>query len=319
MQTIIHELIYATNKNRFYIKRDDLIPQYYGGNKVRIVQEYYKDMIKKQCNCLIAYGSKNSNMCRVIALMCAEKNIPCFIVYGCDKNDGNDISINYKIVSRTDASITTCLKTNVKMTIEKVLYRAKNDGYKPYYIFGNSEGKGNEKTGMEGYVDCYNEINDYEKENNLYFDYIFVVSGTGITQSGLLAGRSLKDGKERIVGISVAHEKKKQEEYVEYCLKQYFGENEFKENGMIEVYDGVLRGGYGLMEEANQKYISDFWTRNSIPLDHTYIGKGVFGMMHYLENRGISGKNILFIHTGATPLFFEDIIRDECQSNISQK
>lgn len=309
MSTIIHKLNCLQNNNCFYIKRDDLIPQYYGGNKVRIAQEYYKDMLKKQCDCFITYGSKNSNMCRVIALMCAERNIPCFVVYGCDKNDNSNVWINYKIVNQTGANIKTCLKSDVKMTIERVLDEVKNDGYKPYYIFGNSEGKGNEKTGMEGYVNCYYEIEGYEKENDLCFDYIFLVSGTGITQSGLIAGQALKNGKEKIIGISVAHERKKQEEHIAYCLKQYFGESEFKKQGVIEVYDRVLQGGYGLMEEASRKCISDFWIKNSIPIDHTYIGKGVFGMMRYLDENNICGKNVLFIHTGATPLFFEDIMK----------
>ena len=44
-----------------------------------------------------------------------------------------------------------------------------------------------------------------------------------------------------------------------------------------------------------------------IPLDSTYTGKAFRGMLSYLEENGIHGQKILFIHTGGTPLFFDDL------------
>lgn len=307
MDTIIYKLNFKLNDNQFYIKRDDLIPQYYGGNKVRIAQEYYKDMIKKKCNCFVAYGSRNSNMCRVIALMSAEKKIPCFVIYGHEKNVDNDLGINDIIVKYTGASIINSYKNNIKKTIEVTCKQAEKMGYSPYYIFGNSEGKGNEKIGIKGYISCYNEIKRFEEEERKFFDYIFVVSGTGITQAGLIAGKVLEKGKERIVGISIAREKVQQEKCICYSLKQYFDDKEMCNENIIEVFDDVLQGGYGCIGIENQKFILNFSVRNSIPLDHTYIGKGIFGMVQYLKKKNIYGKRILFIHTGATPLFYEDI------------
>ena len=46
---------------------------------------------------------------------------------------------------------------------------------------------------------------------------------------------------------------------------------------------------------------------HGIPLDSTYTGKAYAGMRAYLNKQGIRGKNILFIHTGGTPLFFDDL------------
>lgn len=308
MYTIIHKLDFNLNGNFFWIKRDDLIPQYFGGNKVRIAKEYYKDMINKECDCLIAYGSKNSNMCRVIALLCAEKHIPCFIVYGCENNNKSNIGMNDILVGQTDAHIIHCSKNAVKDTVEKVTKSAKKMGYKPYYIFGNSEGRGNEKIGIEGYITCYNEIKKYEIEEGFEFDYIFLPSGTGITQSGLIAGEVIKNDRERIVGVSIAREKEKQEKYISYCLKQYFGETYKFDNQRIEVFDGVLQGGYGNIKMENQKFILKFIVNQSLPLDTTYVGKGMFGMIKYIETNKINNKKILFLHTGATSLFFENLL-----------
>ena len=46
---------------------------------------------------------------------------------------------------------------------------------------------------------------------------------------------------------------------------------------------------------------------DGIPLDTTYTGKGYWGMKEYIKENEITGKNILFIHTGGTPLFFDDL------------
>ena len=40
-------------------------------------------------------------------------------------------------------------------------------------------------------------------------------------------------------------------------------------------------------------------------MDGTYTGKAFLGMEHYIEEHQISGKKILFIHTGGTPLFYD--------------
>lgn len=50
---------------------------------------------------------------------------------------------------------------------------------------------------MRAYVKVYEDIKGQ-------FDYIFLATGTGMTQGGLLAGKAIHGGTEKIVGISVA-------------------------------------------------------------------------------------------------------------------
>lgn len=65
------------NDNCIYIKREDLLPFSFGGNKARIVQEFFEDMRKKNKNCLIGYGNARSNLCRIIANKCSG-GVPLF-------------------------------------------------------------------------------------------------------------------------------------------------------------------------------------------------------------------------------------------------
>ena len=46
---------------------------------------------------------------------------------------------------------------------------------------------------------------------------------------------------------------------------------------------------------------------NGVPLDATYTGKAFWGMCDYIRKTDIRDKNILFLHTGGTPLFFDGL------------
>ncbi len=53
--------------------------------------------------------------------------------------------------------------------------------------------------------------------------------------------------------------------------------------------------------------IKEVMIRYGIPMDSTYTGKAFFGMKQYLKENHIEDKKVLFIHTGGTPLFFDDL------------
>ena len=61
--------------------------------------------------------------------------------------------------------------------------------------------------------------------------------------------------------------------------------------------------GYGIDDIRVTETINHVLKTYGIPLDATYTGKAFMGMIKYVKN--ISNKNILFIHTGGTPLFFD--------------
>lgn len=47
--------------------------------------------------------------------------------------------------------------------------------------------------------------------------------------------------------------------------------------------------------------------RHGIPMDSVYTAKAYEGMKKYLDDKDIKNSDILFIHTGGTPLFFDDL------------
>ena len=106
-----------------------------------------------------------------------------------------------------DAKIQVVSVNEVSYTIEKTLESLKNSGKKPYFIQGGGHGN----LGTRAYVDCYEEIKEYEKENGITFDYIFFASGTGTTQAGLVCGKLINNDNRKIVGISIARKNPREE------------------------------------------------------------------------------------------------------------
>ena len=45
-ETIIQKLKLTTNNNEFYVKRDDLLPFCFGGNKARIAKTFLEDFME---------------------------------------------------------------------------------------------------------------------------------------------------------------------------------------------------------------------------------------------------------------------------------
>lgn len=305
LESPIHKLRYTDGKNTYYIKREDLLPFSFGGNKVRIAKTFFDDMEKKGCDCMVAYGNSRSNLCRVIANICSSYSIPCFIISPADDSGDRVETYNSSMVNLFGANVITCLKSEVANTVKKVLDECKKNELKPYYTNGDIFGRGNEKTPVQAYVDVYDEILQYEAESGVIFDYIFFASGTGMTQAGLVCGNVLNGNKKTIVGISVARNKDAGIPAIKRHIDAYL-ETDFSEKDIV-FYDECLLGGYGAKNSEIDELSYTILKTAGIQLDPTYTAKAFYGMIKYCSNKQVSDANILFIHTGGTPIFFDNL------------
>lgn len=291
--------------NRIYIKREDLIPFSFGGNKARKGKLFFDEIDRGNCDCVVTYGSSSSNHCRVIANMAAARDMRCYII---SPKEASGRTYNSDLMASFGAEITVCPVEKVHETIEEKLALLRNKGHRPYFIAGGGHGN----LGTQAYMDCYQEILRFEKENCVYFDYIFHASGTGTTQAGLVCGQLINRDDRSIIGISIARRNPRGRSVVLDSIRDYLKEqrvyvaNEQIEEATVFV-DDYTNGGYGYHEAAVEDTIRAVLTQYGIPLDAVYTGKAFAGMIDYVRRADIVGKNILFIHTGGTPLFFEHL------------
>lgn len=291
-------------ENHLYMKRDDLIPFSFGGNKVRISYEYIKDLKENNYTCMVAYGNSRSNLCRAIANICNIYQIDCYVISPIEDGQKYIRTNNSIIVEQLVKEIIPCKKSEVPKVIEETLNKLRKKGENPYYIYDNDK----VQSALQAYIKAYQEIKDYEQDNKMKFDYIFLASGTGTTQSGLICGQLLnKDETKKIVGISIARNKERGIGIIRDNLQSYFKENDSKKTANYDFVDEYVLDGYGKYNEEIRDIIKDMMLLKGIPLDSTYTGKAYWGMKQYIEKNNIKDKNILFIHTGGTPLFFDNI------------
>ncbi len=315
------------DNNRFYIKREDLIPYSHGGNKVRFADAYLKDMAEKGCDAMIIFGNISSNLCRILSQACNERGIPCSFVNNIDDVDPEEESANARMIRSCITREYPCRKQNIADVVETAMNDFTAAGYKPYYIHGNKFGQGGAMPPVASYADVYFEILKQERETGRRFDYIFLASSTNASQSGLIAGQLLakaeteKEGTfppKKIVGISVNRKKERATEVIRGNLTEFVQKNTaFSEafrnsdewpallESEICLEDAYLSGGYGIANEQIRAVSRRMYETTGLKLDWTYTAKAFTGMLSYLEENGISGKDILFIHTGGTVLFRE--------------
>lgn len=287
-----------------YIKRDDLIPYSFGGNKARKGFLFFEDIDKGGYDCVVTYGSSHSNHCRVISNMAGARKMPCYLI---GPEEVSQVTYNSRFMKLFGADIITVPVNQVHDTIEQKLDELRNEGKKPYFIPGGGHGN----IGTEAYVQCYEEIKKYEEDNNMFFDYIFFASGTGTTQAGLVCGQIKYNDDRRIIGISIARKNPRGRDIVIDSIKEYMhGMDESEVQAKTIFIDDYTGEGYGKESTEITEIIHDTMIRYGIPFDSTYTGKAFLGMRKYLEIEKIKDKNILFIHTGGTPLFF-DLLKGE--------
>ena len=290
--------------NRIWIKRDDLIPFSFGGNKARKAAEFYQTLMGTDTDLLMTYGSNCSNHCRVIANLAFSLGIHCHIISPDSKEEE---SYNRLITEQFGATVETCPVSEVASTIDAALESFRAQGKTPFFIMGGGHGI----EGTRAYEKAYEEICLQQLEYGTNFDILFHASGTGSTQAGLTCGRLkyLKAGKKspRVVGISIARESKRGREVIRESIQDYLGgdyEKLYQDQELIFT-DKYRLGGYGHYNEEVAQVIGKVMSHEGIPMDTTYVGKAFCGMLKYLREKQISGKNILFIHTGGTPLYFD--------------
>lgn len=298
---------------KIYIKRDDLLGFSFGGNKCRIGVSLMEDMKAKGADFMVSYGSRKSNLNRVIATMCKSQEIPCLVITSEEEGSRED-TFNAGIVRDMGIEYVFCEKTNVAETVKKTLEQIRCAGFVPYYVYGDQYGMGNEAAAAAAYKEAYGEIARWEQENEIAFDQIFLACGTGMTQGGLVAGKRLHGGHGQIIGISVARE----EERAAAAVKRYAGALNTQEDcgcePEVQVLSGYLSGGYGCYDLGIETVIRDMMQTHGIALDPTYTGKAYAGMLQWLEQHGNEQDHVLFLHTGGMPLYFDYL----CQKGEKQ-
>lgn len=285
-------MIINTIENQILVVRDDLYPSLGSGNKGRKMDQIGSELLKNGFDAVITTGGIQSNHCRATAIFAAQHKIPCTLVIHGDETRFHDEGGNAKLMRDTKAKILFTDANGISDAMDAAMDQYAKNGCQPYYLRGG----GHTLDGGLAYVNAVDELLDKIQKVP---DYIFLASGTGSTQAGIMAGLTKNKVNCEVIGISVARGSKRAENivtksYQELC--KHLDVDSFPKN-KITVLDDYLCGGYEKFNPAIKEISNNSISKYGFPLDTTYTAKAFFGMLDHIKANKLRG-NIFFWHTG---------------------
>lgn len=277
------------------VVRDDLYPFLGGGNKARKMHEIEKEIKKSKADAVVTTGGIQSNHCRAAAVIAAENGWPCHLVLHGEEERYYREKGNALLMRKAGAIPKFVEPEGISDAMDEAMLNLRNSDYHPFYI----QGGGHSVAGARAYVQAIQRMEGYFQNEKWYPDAIFLASGTGSTQAGIMAGLEICSLENiPVIGISVARKKKRGKEKIESLLRKMAQKIDCEEAlGKVNFYDNWVSGGYESNTPKLSRLSDEIFKQTGIPLDQTYSAKAWLGMSEMIKDNTVSG-NILFWHTG---------------------
>lgn len=291
---------------RILIKRDDLTGLALGGNKARKLEFLAGDAIAVGADVLITCGGAQSNHVRQTAAAAARLGLKAYLVLGPGEHE--DVQGNILLDGLLGAEI-RWLDTNDNdaqwQRMESIAREVEAEGHRALII---PKG-GASVSGSAAYANCLLEIIQQLADMGVDSRHLFVATGTGGTQAGLVVGaRWMMPPDFQVVGVSVLHGSDVIRAVIARHASQAaeaLGAPFRFDPEDVTVYDQYVGEGYGKATAGGLEAIRLFARTEGILLDPVYTAKGAAGMIDMIR-RGVLGKDdtVVFLHTGGAPALF---------------
>ncbi len=291
-----------------YCKRDDLSGFAFGGNKTRKLDYLMKDAADTGADCIVTFGSNQSNWCRMASAAASYLGMEMFLLL--DGREPDKASGNLILDKLVDARIEYLDSSDPDEIIAKAQLKVsqlRSSGRNPYYLPVG----GSTPIGTLGYMNAFLEILNYSSESGIRFDSIFLATGSAGTQAGLVCAKLIEGWEGNIIGVSVGREKAGQELIVKELVKETLDMCDFSYDNnqldrIVKVDDNYYGEAYRVNTEQAGEAIKLFARYEGIFLDEVYTGKAASALLDYARKGKIAdNEEVLFIHTGGSVQLFE--------------
>lgn len=277
--------------------RDDVYPETGGGIKSRKSVDYEIFLKDNDYNAVVTCGGVQSNHNRAIALMAARNNWKCHICVQGTKERFESENGNALLDRLSGVEFEFVADEQVAESMDNAMKAFEQEGLKPYYIHGG----GHDIPGGTSFVKAIYDLKMRCDKIGYKPEYIYLASGTGSTQGGIVVGLDLVGWNDvKCVGISVARCKERGTKVIaEYAnmLGSHYGLHKDYTERIIFI-DDYLCGGYEQYTPEMAAYLKEAMKKTGLLFDTTYSGKGFYGMMNEIKKNHLEDKKIIFWHTG---------------------
>ncbi|MDP2066418.1 MAG: D-cysteine desulfhydrase [Burkholderiaceae bacterium] len=288
-----------------WIKRDDMLGLFPGGNKTRKLEFLVADALAKGADTLVTCGAPQSNHCRITLAAAVTEGLKCRFVIEervpgtySETASGNNFMFHLMGV---EAITLVPAGSNMAAAMQAVADALAGEGRKAYIVPGG----GSNAVGGLGYVACAQELQQQFFDQGVQIDRVVVGSGSSGTHGGLLAGFLGNNIHIPIVGIGVSRDPADQDPLVHkeaQAVADLLGLGMTIPREKVVSVGGYWQPKYSIPNAKMVEAVQMLARTEAILLDPVYTGKIMAGLIG-LAREGFfrPDENVLFLHTGGLP------------------
>ena len=289
-----------------WIKREDLLPLAFGGNKLRNLEYLVGAALAEGADSLVTAGRRWSNHGRLTAAAGAVAGLEVHLVLSGPPTDPPNPGRRLdELLGAQVHQASTDDRAEREALVATVLADLRASGRHPYSIGVGGGGA----IGAAGQVRAADELLDQARARKLAIDTIVLPSATGGTQAGLIAGLAAAGGPPiEVVGFAVAHPVEALQPAIAGILAALGDRMGRAFDPRAIVLDGSQRGsGYGRPTDEALAATRLLATTEGLLVDPIYTAKALAGLVAGVRAGRFDDQRVVFWHAGGLPGLFEPL------------
>jgi D-cysteine desulfhydrase len=287
-----------------WIKREDLLPLAFGGNKLRNLEFLVGAALAEGADTLVTSGRRWSNHCRLTAAAGARAGLDVHLVLSGPPpaRPGANQRLDELLGAAVHVTATDDRKDR-QAVVERVTDELRSAGRRPFVIDVGGTGP----IGAAGHVLAGIEAIGQAAASGAQPSALVLPSATGGTHGGLLAGLRHAGSRARVTGVAVAAPA----DELRPVITRLLGDLESiagvsVDPREIELSDVERGPGYGVRTSDAEEAARLLARTEGIFVDPVYTAKALAGLIARVREGRLTGP-VVFWHAGGTPALFEDL------------
>jgi 1-aminocyclopropane-1-carboxylate deaminase/D-cysteine desulfhydrase-like pyridoxal-dependent ACC family enzyme len=281
-----------------WIKREDLLPVAFGGNKLRNLEYLVGSALAEGCDTLVTSGRRWSNHARLTAAAGAMAGLAVHLVLSGPPVDPPGPGIRLaRAFGATVHQLASADRAEREATVARVAADIVAEGGRPYVI----EPGGSGAIGGWGQMLAGREVIAQSDGAGLRIDRIVLPSATGGTQAGLLVGVPPEI---RVTGVVVARSAGELRSAIASTAHALGSSIDAR---TIDLDETQLGDGYGRPSPAAAEAAELLARTEGILVDPIYTAKALAGLIAGVRSGAWDGERVVFWHAGGLPGLFEPL------------
>jgi D-cysteine desulfhydrase len=291
-----------------WIKRDDMLGLFPGGNKTRKLEFLVADALAQGADTLITCGAPQSNHCRITLAAAVKEGLKCRFVIeervpGSYSPQAGGNNFMFHLLGVESITVVPAGSDMAAMT-QAAAKEVRAQGGVPYIVPGG----GSNAIGGLGYVACAQELQQQLFEMGLRIDRVVLGSGSSGTHGGLLVGFLGNHINIPITGIDTSRDPDNQVPLVHaeaQAVADLLKLNMTIPRDAVDCVGGYWQPKYSVPNARMVEAVQMLARTEGIPLDPVYTGKTMAGLIG-LARAGVIAphEHVLFLHTGGLPSLY---------------